>query len=219
MLYIGLIVTLGLALVIETTSWSIKAYSKPEFKGIFVAKTNIYLYGARLFLLLYTVGLSYLVDSKMNIYDITFLVSISYLFSALLHGCILNNKFHIKVCEFFMKIIRIQQHSRRADSNIRIFSNSLALKTAASSFFFTISMAAPYISASLFPDFRMTFSAVGQIINSFGTIILLFFVDPVLYKLMDSNNLMESLYGYYVGRIFGFTLGGIFLALMAVSFD
>lgn len=216
MLYFILIIALGIALLIETTSWSIKSYSKPEFKGIFVAKTNIYLYGARLFLLVYTVGLSYLVDSKVQIFDITIIVSVSYLFSSLIHMCVLSNKCHVKLCELFMWIIAVPKSLRRTNSEIKIFSKMLALKTSASCFIFAIAMAAPYISASLFPDLRMTFGAIGQIVNSFGTIMLLFFVDPILYKLMDANELMENLYGYFIGRILGFFVGGTFLVLIAI---
>lgn len=216
MLYFGLIVALGFALLIETTSWSIKSYSKQEFKGIFVAKTNIYLYGARLFLLFYTVGLSYLVDTKMQISDLIKLVSISYLLTALLHASILNDKIHVAVCEYFMRIIGIPQLYRRQKSKTKIISIKLVFKTSVSSFVFTLAMAAPYISASLFPELRMTFSAIGQIINSFGTLILLFYVDPTLYRLMDSNKLMEGLYGYFIGRILGFFIGGIFL--LAINF-
>jgi len=59
----------------------------------------------------------------------------------------------------------------------------------------------------------MTLSGVGQLINSFGTLILLFMVDPLLYRLLDKNILSSAIRSYTMGRLFGFFLGGLLVLI------
>ena len=219
-LYIFFIASLSIALLTETTSWLVRSYSKKECNGVFIAKTNIYLYCARIFLLIYTAGLSYLVDNNIELVEILLLVSMSYILASLLHILLLGHYVQHKICSFIIKILLINNNGVRNINNInyenKVAQKNLIANTTISAFFFSLAMAAPYATASLLPDLRMTLGAIGQIINSAGTIILLLLVDPILYKLMDLGVLMENLKGYLIGRILGFMIGGFFLFTMGL---
>jgi cytochrome c biogenesis protein CcdA len=115
-----------------------------------------------------------------------------------------------------MNILNIPKNSRCRLSLRRSFNINLFLNTAISAVIFCSAMVAPYFAASFYPEYRMTLGAVGQIINSFGTIVLLFFVDPILYNLMDQNKLMTCFNSYLMGRFFGFCLGGVVLIIFGI---
>lgn len=80
-------------------------------------------------------------------------------------------------------------------------------------------MLSPYVVASLFPAHRMALGAIGQIINSLGTLILLFLVDPILYRLMDNDELSENLQAYSYGRAFGFLIGSCLILYISFYFN
>jgi predicted anti-sigma-YlaC factor YlaD len=116
-----------------------------------------------------------------------------------------------------MRILFIPKYAISSGSTSKHRNKKLASFTLISALIFSCAMAVPYVSAALFPEYRMTLGALGQIINSLGTILLLFLVDPILYKHMDNNQLKENLHGYYVGRFLGFLLGGSVLFIIAMN--
>jgi hypothetical protein len=217
MTYAVLMLSLVIALLIETTSWSLRSYAKIEYRGTIISKTNIYLYGARLFILIYMTGLSFLVDKREAVFNLIMLVSFSYILSSVIHLSILNNNTHAKICDIFLRVLFVDKLMIREQNKTKEYSSSLLFNTALSAFTFSLGMIAPYFFASLYPDYRMTFGTIGQIINSLGTIFLLFFVDPILYRHMDNNRLMENLHSYYAGRILGFILGGVLILIMGLT--
>jgi hypothetical protein len=207
--------SLTVALLIETTSWSLRGSANTHNKGLFISRTNIYLYSARLFILFYAVGLSFLVDKNAPLTEIIKLILGSYLLAAVFHLFLLHKKIHDVLCKFFLKLLVLNEESiKNTGSKCDVFVNRLFLHTTFSAFVFCCAMVTPYVAASLLPDYRMTLSALGQIVNALGTLALLFFVDPILYKLMDLNVLAESLRAYYVGRIIGFMMGSLIAALL-----
>lgn len=216
MTYAALILSLIIGLLMETTSWSLRSYARMEYRGAIISKTNIYLYGARLFILFYMTGLAFVVDEKEAVFNLMILVSFSYILSAIIHFALLNNNLHGKMCKIFLKVLYVNELMLKKQNKTKRYSISLLMNTAFSAFVFSLAMIAPYFCASLYPDYRMTFSAIGQIINSIGTVFLLFFVDPILYEHMDNNRLMENLHSYYAGRIFGFMSGGILILIVGL---
>ena len=57
----------------------------------------------------------------------------------------------------------------------------------------------------------MTTSYGVQFLNMFATIALLFYVDPVLFKEIDSGNKSKRLVSYVFGRFLGMLIGSFIL--------
>lgn len=207
-------VPLSISLIIETTSWTIRALSTPGSSGIFIARTNIYLYGGRLFALLYIIFMSYLVDKGANTSDILSAMATAYLLTwathvAFRHSSLLKRLISTTTVTF-LRLPVIDGITRK-----EIVNNALRQSTLIATLFFVAAMSLPYVLAASYPTYRMTFSSLGQIINSFGTLILLFIVDPKLYKLMDEKKLSTQIFEYERGRTLGFGIGGATLMLLS----
>ena len=83
--------------------------------------------------------------------------------------------------------------------------------TAASSSIFSLGLAVPYILASTYPDYRLTLASLGQAVNAVGTLLLLFFVDQILFKSIDDGTIRYKVVRYTVGRSLGFGTAGFVL--------
>ena len=64
----------GLSLLVETTSWTLRAMSTKSNQGHFNARANIYLYGGRFFALLFMMILSLIVDHETDLHHVLFSV-------------------------------------------------------------------------------------------------------------------------------------------------
>jgi hypothetical protein len=200
-------INIGIALIIETTSWSVRSLSNINSNGIFIARTNIYLYGGRFFMLFFSAGLGYVVDNGSTAKNILLLISISYMSAGLLHSLLLIHKYNIFISSLVAKFLGLTIRKKYQSNNYK--NNTIKINTLLSTVFFTGALMAPFMMASIFPQYRMTMVSLGQIINSIGTLILLFFVDPKLYKLMDEDKLFGSIKFYIQGRCFGFMIASI----------
>lgn len=200
---------IGICLFVETSSWVIRSFASrvsEEASGRFISRTNIYLYGGRLFSLLFSVCASFMVDKGSSASNITVFVAASIFFAALLHLLLIfENKIPFKIAGFLGLPVSTSREFFKLN-NIKLFCN-----TAFSAIFFTFAMALPYAMGSLFSEMRMTISNIGQLINSLGTLLLLFIVDPILYGAMDRKELDKMVASYVFGRFFGFLVGAILL--------
>lgn len=73
----------------------------------------------------------------------------------------------------------------------------------------------PYIVASIFPEYRMTFNNLGQIINSVGMLLVLVFIDNQMYKDWDRGIIVNSNEHYTGSRTFGLMVSAIIYFLCA----
>ena len=210
MIYIALIAAVAVSSTIETSSWNLRSLASRDNKGLFIARTNIYLYGGRFFLLAFSTGLAYLVDMSATAVEISFVIFLSYISAALVHTLLLSGNISNLLVKSCVRLLGLPNENSRLQ---HVFSAKIFWFTSISAAFFCVAMTAPFIIATQFPEYRMTLSGVGQLINSFGTLILLFMVDPLLYKLLDKNILSSAIRSYTLGRLFGFFLGGL-LALI-----
>lgn len=202
----------SISLLVETSSWHLRSLANKNSQGLFNSRANIYLYGGRFFALAFMMLMSSFVDRHFSLISVIESIAICvtlagvfqlsyasfrpardyldiFLFRVILHGI---NDFNIALGE------------HQKDS-------SLFLKTIFSTVILCVGVTSPYIIASKFPDARMTISTLGQIINAFGTVILLFWVEPHLYKKMDKGQLNLNLHSYFDGRALGLIIVAILL--------
>ena len=210
MFYIALMVAVAVSSIIETSSWNLRSQASRDNKGLFIARTNIYLYGGRFFLLAFSTGLAYLVDINATVVEISLLIFSSYMSAALAHTLLISGNISNLLVKSGARLLGLPNQKSGPQ---HVFHAKIFWFTSLSASFFCVAMATPFIIATQFPEYRMTLSGVGQLINSFGTLILLFMVDPLLYRLLDKNILSSAIRSYTMGRLFGFFLGGL-LALI-----
>ena len=84
--------------------------------------------------------------------------------------------------------------------------NTLFLNSWIATSILVFGVTSPYILACIMPEIRMTIATFGQVINAVGTVILLFKVEPLLYRRMDKNDLHVHVFSYIKGRCFGLML-------------
>lgn len=208
MLLIALSMVVAASSIIETSSWDLRSLASRDNKGLFIARTNIYLYGGRFFLLVFSTGLAFLVDTNATAIEISVVIFSSYMSATLAHVLLILRDVRsafIKNCARFLRLPHEESPFQP------VFSPKIFWFTSLSACFFCLATAAPYIIATQFPEYRMTLSVVGQLINSFGTLLLLFIVDPLLYRLLDENLLSQAVRSYTFGRLFGIFLAGLFV--------
>lgn len=83
---------------------------------------------------------------------------------------------------------------------------------------FSVGSGLPLLLASIFIEYRLSMANLGQLINSFGTIALLFFVDQLLFQSLDKGMICVDIKTYTYGRICGFVLAAscYFIILLAI---
>lgn len=206
--YCFLAFMISICLLIETTTWILRSYAGPDESGKYIARTNIYLYGGRFFSLFFGLGASFMVDAGISTSSILLVIASAILSASISHLLISRFEWVLFKIAFLLKLEVKNINKNKIDNN-RLKRNSTI-----STFIFSFGLTIPYIIASRFPDLRMTLSNLGQIINALGTLILLFIVDPILYKEMDSGNLRGSIYSFVKGRTYGLLLGSLLLILI-----
>ncbi|MBW8295556.1 DUF2837 family protein [Sphingopyxis sp.] len=205
----------AIAFLIETSSWLVRAQSVSSNIGLYVGRSNIFLYSARMFTLIFTVCLAFAVESSYHTSTIILLISATLFMSALCHALMLFHKprgFFMRVVSFTLLLPsnrNVGYTVRRTDMTTPLF-----VMTLATSVVFCISLTAPIIGAILLPEYRLSVSYIGQIINFFGTIIMLFYVDQRLFRAIDQGDIDQIIISYVAGRFFSFVLVGMIFFLI-----
>jgi hypothetical protein len=201
----GVICAFGfaVALFIETSSWCVRSRSRIFDQGLFNSRANIYLYGSRAFLLTFVLSMSFLIDKKISGELVILVVATALTLALLLHLAFKYSLiFNKRVLEVILKYLALNGDGREKivelDSRFGLMRN-----TAMATVILTFGVVSPFIIAQNYPDIRMTIGAFGQIINAFGTILLLLKVDPIMYRGMDDGTLFTLVDSYVDGRIVG----------------
>lgn len=214
--------SLSISLLIETSSWWLRSFSTKGNMGLYVSRTNIYLYGGRFFALLFSTLIAFLVDRGAGTGSLLTIFTIGFAVTGAAHVLLLNDTvFTLKLVTRIARLMRLTPPDvRTLPQRSRQDSERLRLPTALSSMFFGFGLSMPYVLASALPEYRLTIGNLGQIINSFGTLLLLFWVDQRLFAALDRDSLHEAVVHYAAGRASGFfavagafALGAMILAL------
>jgi hypothetical protein len=198
--------SIALCLLIDTSGWWLRTFSDGSNIGHFVSRTNLYTYSGRLFSFLYMSLLSLYIEIGANTSDVCVIVLTSFMSGAAAHKLFLNRgRFSQKLIYQIARLMRLDVSGViHVEGQITpSYGEKLRWTTAASTMIFCLGMSAPYILASLFPQFRLTLASVGQILNAVGMMFILFFVDFLMYKSWDNRELSSAISFYNSGRIIG----------------
>lgn len=201
-------ISLATSLLIETSSWWLRSFSRPGNVGLYISRTNIYLYGGRFFALLFSTFIAILVDQQVSTERLLELLAIGFAGTGVAHLVLLNDsRFTLALVIRIARLMRmsppdIEHHHPRSPAD----RESIRTPTALSSMFFGLGLSLPYVLASMMPEYRLTIGNLGQVINSFGTLLLLFWVDQRLFAALDKDRLQDAVVHYGRGRAIGFLI-------------
>lgn len=218
---IGIVCAFGfaVALFIETTSWCVRSKAKPVDQGLYNSRANIYLYGSRAFLLAFVLSMSFLIDKKVSGELIIFVVATALTFALALHLVFkFSSKINKKIIYVILKFLVLKINERK---NVGVCKDGFGLtrNTAAATVILTFGVVSPFLIAQNYPEIRMTIAAFGQIVNAFGTILLLFKVDPIMYRGMDDGTLFNIVDSYVDGRVIGLFVSTILAWTVFAAFS
>ena len=217
-------ISLALVFLVETLSWFMRANALTSGRAYVIAKSNLILYSSRAFSFGFQASLSYYLETKGAVNGVLFICIVGFLSAALIH---LITFYHRRSRNLaWGGMVKVMRVIKRWDPALMaatltpvkgISSRRLFIATAASTAIFGIAITLPYLLALYNPSLRLTYTSLIQLLNFIGTLFLLYFVDPVLYKLMDEGNLKNAIYDYIGGRIAGFVLS-LFITVMVIEF-
>ena len=220
MIAISLLIAFSLAVsfLIETSSWCARSYSSPGNIGSFIARSNIYLYGGRFFAIATQVLIGYLVDSGAVPSDTLGIFLFGFLLTIATHVLFLGKRSWRKSLEYLLlKLMRLHVLPSPSPSVSRVINKRLFIATTLVSTFFALALMAPLVLASAFPEYRLTLNNSGSLINFFGMLLLLAYLDPMMYKALDDGTFGEKVESYIWGRIAGFAICASLLAAVLLS--
>jgi hypothetical protein len=217
-LSVAVCTSISMCLLIDTSGWWLRTLSDGTNIGHFVSRTNLYTYSGRLFSFLYMSLLSLFIEFGANTQGVCEIVITSFLVGAVAHSCFLNRTaLSQKMLHRIARIMKLNIFVTDSERKLLTYGPKLRLTTAVSTMIFCLGMTAPYILASLFPEFRLTLASVGQILNAAGMMFILFFVDFLMYKSWDSNELNDAIQYYNGGRIIGILTAALIVTMLTVG--
>lgn len=202
---------------VDASTWWIRCFSDGTQMGQYVARTNIYNYFGRTFAFVYLACLSLLVDTGQTTQYVALFVGLSFVVGAVSQPMLLNRSRPSQMLLMFIaRLIRLEPHPLPEHGGPIPQGNRLFLFTGVAYFLLAMAGSLPYIVASVFPQYRLTISSTTQILNSFGTILVLTFVEQILYGMWDKSNLSSSLPYYMRGKVLGGLVAGLLLIVLFV---
>jgi hypothetical protein len=151
--------------------------------------------------------LSLIVDREPNFHHVLIFISISVSLAAIIQlfywtSSTFFNLINPIIIFLLLKkmpyVIPLKTHNK--------VDNTLFLNSWIATSILVFGVTSPYILACIMPEIRMTIATFGQVINAVGTVILLFKVEPLLYRRMDKNDIHVHVFSYIKGRCFGLML-------------
>lgn len=215
--FILVAIFLSLSLLVETSSWCVRAYAGAGNLGAFIARTNIYLYGGRFFAIGTQILIGYLVDRGALPIDTLLVFLFGFALASVVHMIVLaKSSLRLSFEKILLRLLFLKPQVEVKEMTYSL-NRRLFLATAVVSTFFAFALMAPLVLASAFPEYRLTLNNSGSLINFFGMLLLLAYLDPMLYKALDDGTFNEKIESYIWGRITGFMICAATLAIALLS--
>lgn len=208
----------AIAFGIETSSWLLRSQSRPEDMGLYIGRSNIYLYSARMLTLIFTASLAFGIESGISINTTLKTIYAAFIFSVIVHVGLMFGGVRIVIMRAISRALLLPQRGQAGqNAGVHIVKTRLFWLTAATSIIFNISLTAPILGAILLPEYRLSISYIGQMINFVGVSIILLFVDQILFGAIDAKKIDEIILSYICGRLIGCMLVGIVFIFVGLN--
>lgn len=207
---------LSFALFIDTTSWWIRSLASQNNVGLYISRSNIYLYGGRFFSLAFVIVVSFAVESGFSTADIALCCFLTFTLCTILQSiCVAPNfKSGIIIKTLSRALVLPSKIQCETINTAYFFNGRLFYSTMFATFIFSLGSGAPLLLASIYIDYRLSMANIGQLINSLGMLAILFFVDQSLFRSLDSGLITIDIKTYTYGRVCGFFLSALLYFLI-----
>lgn len=193
-------VAYALSIFIDVAVYHFKYYiqDNKNIRHLF-SMINIFQYSARFFILIFSPIMSYLVDSVKDKDEVWFVTILAHFFVVLFLLLLYSNEFSsyfstkvINVLNIFFgksKPLELECVGKKKKSHKRfILSYSyLFLTSYIAGFLFSVSITFLYFISFSYPQKALMLSSGTQIINMFGSMLLILFVDPRIMGAIDEG--------------------------------
>ena len=214
--------SLGLMFTVESATWFIRALAQRQKTGQMIAVSNMLLYSSRFFAFVFLLVMSFQIDTSSGWNSLWGTFVSAFVSAALLHVVFFFSKW--SHTQWWPAIFGRRRLALVVDAKLlpaprwRVHRRRLFAAVFFSASLFGLSATMPYMLAHLYYEMRMTLASVAQIINFAGSVLLVYWVDPMLFKLMDEASLGDALFDYLLGRLivfvaFALIFIGLWLAL------
>jgi 8-oxo-dGTP pyrophosphatase MutT (NUDIX family) len=167
--------------------------------------------------------LNYQIETGGNVKQVMLSGVVGMLFAFFAHILIFGNEAFIRIfwkiyykSALVFRLINTHEYSSSAfvpNKNIKL--NLVFIASFISTIALLFVYILPQIFATLYFDYRLTLSSVGQILSFLGMIVTLFVLDPQLFRMHDAGKIKDGFSYYLNGRLFGL---GIAALVLMVSF-
>lgn len=212
---------LGLVFLVETFVWYIRSMSESNYRSKVISTSNIIMYLTRVLLIGYQIILNYEIETGGDVRQVILSGFIGMSFAVFSHLLIFTNHSILQLFwnifyKTFAKFRLINPHEYCQE--VHLLNKKFVMNLVVSaSFVSTVSLLfvyiLPQIFATLFFNYRLTLSSVGQVISFFGMIVTLFILDPQLFKMQDAGEIKIGFSYYLHGRIYGLAAAATLLAI------
>lgn len=215
---------IGLVFIVESFVWYVRTMSSPIYRSKSISTSNIVMYITRVLIIGYQIILNFSIESGggLRAVLITTLIGVSIsLFGHLLffyvHGVLTFLwKFFLLV---FGRLKIINEHEYETEiyfPNLKCQFEFLVIASALSTIALVFVYIAPQIFATLYSDYRLTLSSIGQVISFFGMVVTLLILDPALFRMHDEGEIQKGFSLYLRGRLLGLIASIILMVICIV---
>lgn len=214
-------VLLGLVFLVESFVWFIRSMSETAYRSKSISTSNIIMYLTRVMLIGYQILLNYKIETGGGVEEVIVSSMIAMLVALLCHGVVFCHAPTLRVVWGFFKWLalafRLIKPGELCDdvyvSRWRFTPGVVMLASLVSTIALLFVYTLPQIFATLFYEYRLTLSSVGQVISFFGMLITLFVLDPRLFKMHDTGEIRTGFRQYLNGRLWGLAGAGLLLSV------
>lgn len=214
-------VLLGLVFLVESFVWFIRSMSEAAYRSKSISTSNIIMYITRVMLIGYQILLNYKIETGGGVDEVILSGIVAMLVALLTHGLVFCHEGVLRAVWHSFKWLaltfRLIRPGELSDDVYvcawRFRPGVVMLASLVSTITLLFVYTLPQIFATIFYDYRLTLSSVGQVISFFGMLITLFVLDPRLFRMHDSGEIRTGFGQYLNGRLWGLMGAGLLLGV------
>jgi len=213
------VLALAAGMFVETSTWWLRGLAPAQKVGLYISRSNILAYAMRAFLIFYNALISFFIETGATPRSVAAVLGVSFVLAGLLQIMLASrSRLTMFLLRRMTRLLRLADPEPLRPRSRRVHDRRLLLLVAFTTTIFSLGMTLPLLVAVLVPEFRLSISYLGQVINIVGMLVVLFYTDQQLFAAMDAGTLLDDVTDYTHGRMVAFLLTGVaFLGAVSVE--
>lgn len=196
--------------IVESSTWWIRGACSPGMIGLYVSRSNIYQYCGRFFALSFNALIALSIENRASASYVTITLAAGFALTCIVHAALLLGGAPTRLTILILgKILFLPNQIIVEEKTKPERRWAITLPTGFATLCYCLGMALPLLLAVFVPQYRMSLSYTGQIVNAVGTFMLLFMVDQPMFRSLDNARLHRDLPSYTLGRICAFGIAAV----------